>query len=153
VSLPSDTTGLRPQPFGSACPRLLHRDVVRQRGHDVSCHPPALESPVSAARPRFDQPDRLNRREIRIATKTASPRTRSAELAAQLDAAVHRRILHFLNEAVRPEDLEREKPPPPAPEPHGHENGGDGAHARETHRRAILEPRGRDRTLEGPNDP
>jgi hypothetical protein len=75
-----------------------------------------------------------------MATKTASPRTRPAELAAQLDAAVHRRILSFLNEAVRPEDLEREKPPPPAPEPHGHENGGDGAHARETHRRAILEP-------------
>ena len=83
-----------------------------------------------------------------MATKTASPRTRPAEPKAQMEPAVHRRVLHFLNEAVRPEDLEREKPPPPAPEPHGHENGGDGAHVRETHRRAILDPQAAKEVIE-----
>jgi hypothetical protein len=44
-----------------------------------------------------------------------SPRVGAAP-AAELDVAAHRRILAFLNEAVRPQELVYEKLPPPNPE-------------------------------------
>jgi hypothetical protein len=47
-----------------------------------------------------------------------SSRKRSTQAPAQLDPAVHRRILHFLNDAVQPDDLVHEKLPLPNPEFH-----------------------------------
>ena len=60
-----------------------------------------------------------------MATAEAPRRPSRAESGLRLDPAVHRRVLIFLNEAVRPDDLTREKPPPPAPEPHDHDDDAD----------------------------
>ena len=50
-------------------------------------------------------------------TKTKPPTADDrAAKTAQLEPAVHRRILRFLNEAVRPEDLVYERHPLPNPE-------------------------------------
>lgn len=47
--------------------------------------------------------------------ETSSQKNREAK-TLKLDSAVHRRILNFLNEAIRPEDLVYEKVPLPNPE-------------------------------------
>jgi hypothetical protein len=75
------------------------------------------------------------------AVKTTSRKGRT-QPQVELDPAVHRRILLFVNEAVQPEDLVHEKLPPPTPEvDHGmHENGHPAEHAPTRAPRKILEP-------------
>jgi hypothetical protein len=60
------------------------------------------------------------------------------EAMVQLDPAIHRRVLNFLNEAIRSQDLMFEKLPPPNPEmDHAHE---DNRQAQVLDRRRILDP-------------
>ena len=73
-----------------------------------------------------------------MAIQEAVRRRDEAEPTAELDLAVHRRILAFLNEAVRPEDLAYETIPPPNPEIDAVHDGGP--RRRGSGRRAILEP-------------
>ena len=56
----------------------------------------------------------------------------------QLEPAVHRRILNFLNQAVQPQDLVYDKPPPPNPEPHVDHR--ETRHEGMQDRRVILDP-------------
>jgi hypothetical protein len=73
-----------------------------------------------------------------MATREASSRKDRGAPTAQLEPAVHRRILGFLNEAVQPQDLLYEKLPPPIPETdHVHE---DHPEERTLERRKILDP-------------
>ena len=61
----------------------------------------------------------------------------------QLEVAVHRRLLTFLNDANQPQDLVYEKLPSPAPEmhqDHDHERGADQLTGRAPSRRKILDP-------------
>ena len=51
-----------------------------------------------------------------MATQVTLPQKDGELIEVQLEPAVHRRILNFLNEAIRPEDLVYEKLPPPNPE-------------------------------------
>jgi hypothetical protein len=51
-----------------------------------------------------------------MATQKNSSRKSREETTVQMDVAIHRRILNFLNEAIQPEDLVYEKLPPPNPE-------------------------------------
>jgi hypothetical protein len=61
----------------------------------------------------------------------------------QLELAVHRRVLNFLNEAILPQDLIYEKPPPPNPEmdaTHEHDDlSGDRSTGQVLARRKILD--------------
>ena len=67
-----------------------------------------------------------------MAVERKTPRQERVEHTLQLDPTVHRRILNFLNEAVEPTDLIREKVPLPPPEGHEDEHGdGHPAAARE----------------------
>lgn len=52
----------------------------------------------------------------KMATQEIFPQKNREAEALKLDTAVHRRILNFLNEAIRPEDLVYEKLPLPNPE-------------------------------------
>jgi Galactose oxidase-like, Early set domain len=73
-----------------------------------------------------------------MVAKKTSPRKRPTQAPAQLDPAVHRRILHFLNEAAQPDDLVHEKVTQPSPEPHpAHEERPE---AETVPRRTILDP-------------
>src|SRR5215207_5392452 len=63
----------------------------------------------------------------------------------QLELPVHRRVLDFLNEAIRPQDLMYEKLPPPNPEmDHTHEHdepaGNPARRLAPVGRRKILDP-------------
>ena len=59
-----------------------------------------------------------------MATKKTAARKHPAKTTAQMDVAIHRRILNFLNEAIQPGDLVYEKLSPPNPEmEHEHEEG------------------------------
>lgn len=51
-----------------------------------------------------------------MTTQETSSQTNLEAKAFKLDPAVHRRILNFLNEAIQPEDLVRERVPLPNPE-------------------------------------
>jgi len=51
-----------------------------------------------------------------MATQVTLPQKDGELIEVQLEFAVHRRILNFLNEAIRPEDLVYDKLPPPNPE-------------------------------------
>jgi hypothetical protein len=73
-----------------------------------------------------------------MAVEQTSSHEGRGEQTAQLEPAVHRRILNFLNDAVQPEDLVREKPPPPTPEIDHHQGGGTEAQPRD--RGPILDP-------------
>ena len=48
-----------------------------------------------------------------MATKKTAARKHPAKTTAQMDVAIHRRILNFLNEAIQPGDLVYEKLSPP----------------------------------------
>src|SRR5215204_4656459 len=55
------------------------------------------------------------KRRPEMATQKTSSRKNDAT-AVKLEPATHRRILHFLNEAIQPEDMVYEKVPLPNPE-------------------------------------
>jgi hypothetical protein len=70
-----------------------------------------------------------------------TPTKRGGNTRVQLDLAVHRRILDFINEAIEPQDLMYEKAAPPNPEEdHEHEAHEDLPLQRSEGRRKILEP-------------
>jgi Domain of unknown function (DUF1929) len=73
-----------------------------------------------------------------VVHEKASPRKPLAQAPAQLDPAVHRRILRFLNEAVLPEDLVHERLPQLSPEPHPDHD--ERPEAKTVPRRRILAP-------------
>jgi Galactose oxidase-like, Early set domain len=76
----------------------------------------------------------------RMATEDKSP---DKVNRVQLDLAVHRRVLNFLNEGIRPQDLMYEKLRPPNPEMdpahEEHDTAGEHAGARVLARRKILD--------------
>ena len=82
-----------------------------------------------------------------MALQEAPSQKNRREAADQLDPALHRRVLGFLNEAIQPQDLMFEKLPPPNPEmDHTHEDQEDEENQeghrerRAMDRRRILEP-------------
>jgi hypothetical protein len=75
-----------------------------------------------------------------MALQEAPSQKNRREAAVQLDPALHRRVLSFLNEAIQPQDLMFEKLPPPNPEmDHTHEDQEDHLERRAVDRRRILE--------------
>src|SRR5262245_36979436 len=77
-------------------------------------------------------------------TQKRSSRKNREKIAVRLESAIHRRVLNFLNEAIRPQDLVYEKLPPPNPEMdlphednHDHENN---PVKLKLERRKILDP-------------
>jgi hypothetical protein len=81
---------------------------------------------------------------MNMATQKTSSRRNAGKTTAQMDVAIHRRILNFLNEAIQPADLIYEKLPPPNPEmDHDHEEGDIHEITRQglkQDRRRILDP-------------
>ena len=79
-----------------------------------------------------------------MALQDAPSQKNQGEAAVQLDLALHRRVLNFLNEAIQPQDLMFEKLPPPNPEmDHDHEvheDHEDHEERRAVDRRRILGP-------------
>jgi hypothetical protein len=76
-----------------------------------------------------------------MALQDAPSQKNQGEAAVQLDLALHRRVLNFLNEAIQPQDLMFEKLPPPNPEmDHDHEVHEDHEERRAVDRRRILGP-------------
>src|SRR6266498_3767928 len=73
-----------------------------------------------------------------MATQEASARKNRGETTVQLELAIHRRVLNFLNEAIQPQDLLYEKLPAPNPEmDHDHEGNRE---EQALDRRTILDP-------------
>ena len=73
-----------------------------------------------------------------MATQETSSGKNREETTVQLELAIHRRVLNFLNEAIQPQDLVYEKLPPPNPEmDHVHE---DNPVEQALERRKILDP-------------
>jgi hypothetical protein len=76
-----------------------------------------------------------------MALQDAPSQKHQGEAAVQLDLALHRRVLNFLNEAIQPQDLMFEKLPPPNPEmDHTHEDHEDHREPQAVDRRSILGP-------------
>ena len=79
-----------------------------------------------------------------MALQEAPSQKNRGDAAIQVDPALHRRVLSFLNEALQPQDLMFEKLSPPNPEmDHTHEDQEDQEDHRERRavdRRRILEP-------------
>src|SRR5690349_24491654 len=83
-------------------------------------------------------------KEMNMASQKTSSRRNAEKTTAQMDVAIHRRILNFLNEAIQPADLIYEKLPPPNPEmDHDHEERDIHEitrQGRKQDRRRILDP-------------
>lgn len=77
-----------------------------------------------------------------MALQEGASQKNRVEAGIQLDPALHRRVLGFLNEALQPQDLMFEKLAPPHPEmDHAHDDDHeDGQVRRVVDRRRILEP-------------
>src|SRR5215211_7056506 len=77
-----------------------------------------------------------------MALQEGASQKNRVEAGVQLDPALHRRVLSFLNEAIQPQDLMFEKLAPPNPEmDHAHDDDHEvGQVRRVVARRRILEP-------------
>ena len=75
-----------------------------------------------------------------MALQEAPSHENHGDAAIQLDPALHRRVLNFLNEAIQPQDLMFEKLPPPNPKmDHTHEGHEGQRERRAAVRRRILD--------------